>query len=61
LIEILAKSDRCSLLTVNLKYVLMSFKWLERPFADATVAEIGSRFFRAMGFVFNKWCMVGNG
>lgn len=30
------------------------------PSADATVAEIVSRFFRAMGFVFNKWCRVGN-
>ena len=61
LIEILAKSDRCSLLIVNLKYVLMCFKWLELPSADATVAEIVNKFFRAMGFVFNKWFMVGNG
>lgn len=28
---------------------------------DATVAEIVRKFFRATGFVFNKWCRVGNG
>lgn len=39
----------------------MSFKWLERPSADATVEETVSGIFRAMGFVFNKQCMVGSG
>lgn len=48
LIEILAKSDRCFQLIVNLKYVLMSFKWLELPSADATVTETVKRIFRAM-------------
>lgn len=43
LIEILAKSDRCFQLIVNLKYVLMSFKWLELPSADATVTDTVKR------------------
>lgn len=59
LIEILVKFDRCFLFIVNFKYVLMSFKWLEFFFVDVIVVEIVNRFFRVMGFVFNKWCMVG--
>lgn len=63
LIEILAKSDRCFQLIVNLKYVLMSFKWLELPSADATVTETVKRIFRAMTawkILLSKWYVRRN-
>lgn len=41
LIEILAKSDRCSALIVNLKYILMSFKWLELLSAELLCRDRG--------------------
>lgn len=48
LFDILAKSDRCFQLVVNLKYVLMSFKWSELPAADVTVTETMKKVSGAM-------------